>query len=106
MYNMIKTVIASFLIIFIIDNLIRYLRNNYTTRRTKDVVNFHIQKYQNIMDEMQENNQKEKELIRQKLDDIEKQNNSPQEKKELDENDLRNINEDLTAFIQRQMANV
>ena len=43
---MIKTVIASFLIIFIIDNLIRYLRNNYTTRRTKDVVNFHIQKYQ------------------------------------------------------------
>jgi|TARA_Y100000389_G_C17418622_1_gene495281 hypothetical protein len=103
---MIKTVIASFLIIFIIDNLIRYLRNNYTTRRTKDVVNFHIQKYQNIMDEMQENNQKEKELIRQKLDDIEKQNNSPQEKKELDENDLRNINEDLTAFIQRQMANV
>jgi hypothetical protein len=103
---MIKTVIASFLIIFIIDNLIRYLRNNYTTRRTKDVVNFHIQKYQNIMDEMHENNQKEKELIRQKLDDIEKQNNSPQEKKELDENDLRNINEDLTAFIQRQMANV
>tara|TARA_B100001173_G_C15848283_1_gene487608 strand:+ start:523 stop:834 length:312 start_codon:yes stop_codon:yes gene_type:complete len=103
---MIKTVIASFLIIFIIDNLIRYLRNNYTTRRTKDVVTFHIQKYQNIMDEMQENNQKEKELIRQKLDDIEKQNNSPQEKKELDENDLRNINEDLTAFIQRQMSNV
>ena len=103
---MIKTVIASFLIIFIIDNLIRYLRNNYTTRRTKDVVNFHIQKYQNIMDEMHENNQKEKELIRQKLDDIEKQNNSPQEKNELDENDLRNINEDLTAFIQRQMANM
>jgi len=58
MYSVIKTLIASFLIIFIIDNLINYLKNTYTTRKTKDVVSFHIQKYQNIMDELQENNEK------------------------------------------------
>ena len=66
MYSVIKTFVASFLIIFIIDNLINYLKNTYTTRKTKDVVSFHIQKYQTIMD----------------------------------------MNEDLTAFIQRQMSTV
>jgi len=95
--------VASFLIIFIIDNLIHYLKNTYTTRKTKDVVNFHIQKYQNIMDEIQENNEKEKEQMMRKLSEAET-SAQPKQKKDLDENDIRNINEDLTAFIQRQMT--
>jgi|MDTG01.4.fsa_nt_gb hypothetical protein len=103
MYNFIKTLVASFLIIFIIDNLIHYLKNTYTTRKTKDVVNFHIQKYQNIMDEIQENNEKEKEQMMRKLSEAET-SAQPKQKKDLDENDIRNINEDLTAFIQRQMT--
>jgi hypothetical protein len=102
MFSVIKTLIASFLIIFIIDNLILYLKNTYTTRKTKDVVSFHIQKYQNIMDELQENNEKEKEQIMRKLSDAEIQS-KPKEQTDLDENDLRNMNEDLTAFIQRQL---
>jgi hypothetical protein len=103
MYSFIKTLVASFLIIFIIDNLIHYLKNTYTTRKTKDVVNFHIQKYQNIMDEIQENNEKEKEQMMRKLSEAET-SAQPKQKKDLDENDIRNINEDLTAFIQRQMT--
>ena len=103
MYNFIKTLVASFLIIFIIDNLIHYLKNTYTTRKTKDVVNFHIQKYQNIMDEIQENNEKEKEQMMRKLSEDET-SAQPKQKKDLDENDIRNLNEDLTAFIQRQMT--
>jgi hypothetical protein len=103
MYSFIKTLVASFLIIFIIDNLIHYLKNTYTTRKTKDVVNFHIQKYQNIMDEIQENNEKEKEQMMRKLSEAET-SSQPKQKKDLDENDIRNINEDLTAFIQRQMT--
>ena len=105
MYSVIKTFVASFLIIFIIDNLINYLKNTYTTRKTKDVVSFHIQKYQTSMDELQENNEKEKEQIMRKLSEVETQS-KPKEKKDLDENDLRNMNEDLTAFIQRQMSTV
>jgi predicted negative regulator of RcsB-dependent stress response len=102
MYSVIKTLIASFLIIFIIDNLINYLKNTYTTRKTKDVVGFHIQKYQNIMDELQENNEKEKAQYIRKLNEAETPS-PPTEKKDLDENDIRNMNEDLTAFIQRQV---
>ena len=102
MYSVIKTLIASFLIIFIIDNLINYLKNTYTTRKTKDVVSFHIQKYQNIMDELQENNEKEKAQIIRTLRESETIS-PPTPKKDLDENDLRNMNEDLTAFIQRQL---
>lgn len=103
MYSVIKTLIASFLIIFIIDNLINYLKNTYTTRKTKDVVGFHIQKYQNIMDELQENNEKEKAQYIRKLNEAETPS-QPTEKKDLDENDIRSMNEDLTAFIQRQLS--
>ena len=105
MYSLIKTLIASFLIIFIIDNLLRYLKNTFTTKKTKDVVNFHIQKYQTIMGEIQENNQKEKEEMMHKLSEAEN-NSHPKEKKDLDENDLRNINEDLNDFIQRQIIHM
>ena len=103
MFNVIKTLIASFLIIFIIDNLINYLKNTYTHRKTKDVVSFHIQKYQNIMDELHENNAKEKEEFMRKLIISETQS-KPTDKTDLDENDLRNMNEDLNAFIQRQIG--
>jgi len=102
MYSVIKTLLASFLIIFVIDNLIHYLKNTYTTRKTKDVVGFHIQKYQNIMDELQENNEKEKAQFIRKLQEAETPP-PPIEKTDLDENDLRDMNEDLTAFIQRQL---
>ena len=105
MYSLIKTLIASFLIIFIIDNLLRYLKNTFTTKKTKDVINFHIQKYQTIMGEIQENNQKEKEEMMHKLSEAEN-NSQPKEKKDLDENDLRNINEDLNDFIQRQIIHM
>ena len=103
MYSVIKTLIASFLIIFIIDNLINYLKNTYTTRKSKDVVGGHIQKYQNIMDELQENNEKEKAQYIRKLNEAETPS-PPTEKKDLDENDIRSMNEDLTAFIQRQLS--
>ena len=105
MYSLIKTLIASFLIIFSIDNLVRYLKNTCTTKKTKDVVNFHIQKYQTIMGEIQENNHKEKEEMMHKLSEAEN-NSPPKEKKDLDENDLRNINEDLNDFIQRQIIHM
>jgi hypothetical protein len=55
------------------------------------------------MDEIQENNEKEKEQMMRKLSEAET-SAQPKQKKDLDENDIRNINEDLTAFIQRQMT--
>jgi predicted Holliday junction resolvase-like endonuclease len=95
MYSLLKTIFISLLIIFLVDNLIRYLKNTFTTKKTKDVVQFHVQKYQNIMEEMQENKEKEK-----KIHDSE--NN---EKKDLDEIDLKHMNDDLTSFMQNQIHN-
>jgi hypothetical protein len=54
------------------------------------------------MDELQENNEKEKAQFIRKLHESETIF-PPIDKKDLDENDLRNMNEDLTAFIQRQL---
>lgn len=94
MYSLLKTIFISLLIIFLADNLIRYLKNTFTTKKTKDVVQFHVQKYQNIMEEMQENN--------------EKKTHQPEnsEKKDLDEMDLKDMNDDLTSFMQNQIHNV
>ena len=91
MYSLLKTIFISLLIIFLADNLIRYLKNTFTTKKTKDVVQFHVQKYQNIMEEMQENKTHQPE-------------NS--EKKDLDEMDLKDMNDDLTSFMQNQIRNV
>jgi len=96
------TIIASLLIIFIIDNLVNYFKDTYTTKKTKDVVGFHIQKYQTIMDELQETNEKEKEDWLRKLSEAETQS-TPQSKTDLTEIDLRTMNEDLSDFINRQM---
>jgi ABC-type uncharacterized transport system permease subunit len=52
MNQFIQTIILSFIIIYLIDKLITYFRDTYTTKKTKDMVGFHIKKYQSIMDKM------------------------------------------------------
>jgi len=96
------TIVSSLLIIFIIDNLVNYFKDTYTTKKTKDVVGFHIQKYQTIMDELQETNEKEKEDWLRKLSEAETQS-TPKDKTGLTEVDLRTMDEDLSDFINRQM---
>jgi len=96
------TIVTSLLIIFIIDNLVTYFKDTYTTKKTKDVVGFHIQKYQTIMDELQETNEKEKADWLRKLSEAETQS-TIKDKTDLTEIDLRTINEDLSDFIQRQI---
>lgn len=96
------TIVTSLLIIFIIDNLVTYFKDTYTTKKTKDVVGFHIQKYQTIMDELHETNEKEKADWLRKLSEAETQS-TVKDKTDLTEIDLRTINEDLSDFIQRQI---
>ena len=96
------TIVSSLLIIFIIDNLVNYFKDTYTTKKTKDVVGFHIQKYQTIMDELQETNEKEKDDWLRKLSEAETLS-TPKDKTDLTEVDLRTMDEDLSDFINRQM---
>ena len=41
------------------------MKDTYTTKKTKDIVGNHIKKYQNIMDEFNEQNTKEREVVEQ-----------------------------------------
>ena len=59
----IQNIVISIIIIFLIHNLVIYFKNSYTTKKTKDVVGFHVQKYRNIMDELQESAEKEKQVL-------------------------------------------
>jgi hypothetical protein len=46
-------IIISILIIYGLHNCWDYLKNNFTTKKTKDLVNTQIQKYKKMMDEIQ-----------------------------------------------------
>lgn len=46
-------IIISFLIIFISHQLWNYLKDNYSTKKTKDLVGYQIQKYKSIMKDIQ-----------------------------------------------------
>jgi hypothetical protein len=59
MYSILLTILVCFSIIYLVDQLIHYLRDTYTTKKTKDIVGYQIKKYQHLMDEMHENKQKQ-----------------------------------------------
>ena len=51
-------VILSILIIYSGNYFWKYIKDTYSTKKTKDLVNVQIQKYKKIMTEMQNNNNK------------------------------------------------
>ncbi len=53
MNQILQIIVISIIIIFLIDSLLNYFRDTYTTKKTKDVVGLHIKKYQSIMDQIQ-----------------------------------------------------
>ena len=104
----IQTVVISILIIYLVHNLILYFRDTYTTKKTKDVIGFHIQKYKTIMDELQEDTEKERQSWINKIQEVEKiaEDSAKQidpNVQDLTEIDLRTMNEDLNTFINSQM---
>ena len=49
MTQLIQTIFFSIIIVYLLDHLLTYFRDTYTTKKTKDVVGFHIKKYQSIV---------------------------------------------------------
>ncbi len=89
MSNILPTIFFSIIIIYLIDYLIKYFRDTYTTKKTKDLVGFHIKKYQSIMDKMQENKH---------IDP------SEQSSMKLSEDELLFMNEELDSLIQTELG--
>ena len=50
-------ILASLFIIFILHYLYNYIKDTYSIKKTKDLVGFQVQKYQEIIQEMQQTNQ-------------------------------------------------
>lgn len=49
-------IIISIIIIYLGHQLWIYIKDNYSTKKTKDLVNIQIQKYKKMMKEIQDNN--------------------------------------------------
>ena len=47
-------ILISIIIIYILHSLFQYFKDTYTTKKTKDLVGFHTQKYKAMLDEAQE----------------------------------------------------
>lgn len=88
MSNIPQTIFFSIIIIYLLDCLIKYFRDTYTTKKTKDVVGFHIKKYQSILDQIQDKKQ-----IGVKESSSEK----------LSEDELLYMNEELESLIQTEL---
>jgi hypothetical protein len=65
-----------------------YLKDTYSTKKTKDLVNTQIDKYKKIIQDLQENNQQTQ---NDKQPDI------------LSEKDLESMDNDLTNFMQNEL---
>jgi len=79
-------IIVSIIIIYSAHELWNYLKDTYSTRKTKDLVNSQIEKYKKMMIEIQEN--------------------SSQTTGFIDDNEKQNMDNDLTEFMNQQLENI
>jgi hypothetical protein len=79
-------IIVSILIIYSAHELWNFLKDTYSTRKTKDLVNSQIEKYKKMMIEIQEN--------------------SSQTTGFIDDNEKQNMDNDLTEFMNQQLENI
>jgi len=78
--HIIINIIISIFIIYIIHSTWEYFKDTYTNKKTKDLVNTQITKYQQMMEEMQQNTKTES----------------------ISKTDIQTMNDDLTLFMEQQ----
>ena len=59
MWNIIKTIIISLILILVLHYGYHYIKTNYSYKKTKDLVGIQTEKYKNILSEVLENKKKE-----------------------------------------------
>lgn len=88
--QLIITILFSFIIIYAGHSFWEQLKDNYSTKRTKDLVNIHNSKYEKMFKNIEQSNEK--------LDTIVKTS--------LSDNDIQKLNADLEQFINTQTQNI
>ena len=79
-------IMISIIIIYSLHQLWEYLKDTYSTKKTKDLVNTQIKKYKKMMDEIQQTKTMDTPPI-------------------LSEENILSMNDDLTEFMNSQMMN-
>jgi hypothetical protein len=51
--HILTQICISFILVFLLHSIYQYIKNTYTTKKTKDLVGFQVQKYQDILKELQ-----------------------------------------------------
>jgi glucan phosphoethanolaminetransferase (alkaline phosphatase superfamily) len=88
LFYIFQNIIFSILIIFIGNQIWEYLKNKYSTKITKDLVDSQVQKYKQMIEEIQSVDRQERQ------DKQEKKN-----KTEGQERQYNNMEEELESFI-------
>jgi ATP adenylyltransferase/5',5'''-P-1,P-4-tetraphosphate phosphorylase II len=87
------TIIVCFLIIYLVDQLIKYGIENYTTKKTKDIVGHQIKKYQHLMDDFHKVHHHS----------VQENNENIENPLKLTNSDLIAMNEELNSLITEDM---
>jgi hypothetical protein len=95
MWTLLKPVFLSILIIALLHYLVNYFKDTYTTKKTKDVIGFHVQKYKDILDQYQET---------QKINESATPLQSESTTHFLSEDEKTAMSNDLQKFLQEQMT--
>lgn len=83
-FHILLNIVISLFIIYCFHSTWEYFKDTYTHKKTKDLVNTQITKYQQMMAEMQEN--------------------TIQEKIPISSNDIQTMDDDLTKYMEEQMC--
>lgn len=84
------TFLLSIISVILFHSLWEYLKDNYSTKKTKDLVSIQMKKYEKIVDVLDSNNNNSN-------------NNSFSDN--IHENDIKKLNDNLDEFINAQVPN-
>jgi len=88
-FNIVKTIVFSLIIIIVIHSLYQHIKDILVPKKTRDLVELQVQKYKDILCELQE-----KQFIKEE----------EQEEPTISEIDYNNMENDLIQFANSQIA--
>lgn len=90
MWTILHTIVFSIIIIIIFHYLWNYIKDIYSTKKTKDLVGFQTEKYKSIVNEIINNQQSS-------------QPQNLQTTEFLNQKEKQNMDDDLSSFMQQQL---
>jgi predicted PurR-regulated permease PerM len=103
MLHIIFNILLSGFIIYCFHSTWDYFKNTYTHKKTKDLVNTQITKYQQMMDEMQQTLGQSSSISRTDIQMMEEMQQTLGQSSSISRTDIQMMDDDLTKFMEQQM---